>query len=57
MELFDAMASPPSVTHRFNTTLHGRLTLNVLLFARFEREITSERIRGSAPQAQGYGQA
>jgi DNA invertase Pin-like site-specific DNA recombinase len=57
VELFDAMASPPSVTHRFNTTLHGRLTLNVLLFARFEREITSERIRGSAPQAQGYGQA
>jgi site-specific DNA recombinase len=36
-----------SVTQQFNTTTStGRLTLNVLLsFARFEREVTSERIR------------
>jgi site-specific DNA recombinase len=36
-----------SVTQQFNTTSSmGRLTLNVLVsFARFEREVTGERIR------------
>ena len=48
VELFDAHGvSFVSVTQQFNTTTSmGRLTLNVLLsFARFEREVTSERIR------------
>src|SRR5665647_2933560 len=49
VELFDAQGvSFVSVTQQFNTTTSmGRLTLNVLLsFAQFEREVTSERIRG-----------
>src|SRR5712692_521808 len=48
VEIFDAAGvSFVSVTQQFNTTTSmGRLTLNVLLsFARFEREVTSERIR------------
>src|SRR3954454_13424966 len=48
VELFDQHGvSFVSVTQQFNTTTSmGRLTLNVLLsFARFEREVTSERIR------------
>ena len=48
VELFDSHGvSFVSVTQQFNTTTSmGRLTLNVLLsFARFEREVTSERIR------------
>jgi DNA invertase Pin-like site-specific DNA recombinase len=48
VELFDAEAvSFVSVTQQFNTTSSmGRLTLNVLLsFAKFEREVTGERIR------------
>jgi site-specific DNA recombinase len=48
VELFDAHGvSFVSVTQQFNTTTSmGRLTLNVLLsFARFEREVTGERIR------------
>ena len=48
VELFDAHGvSFVSVTQQFNTTTSmGRLTLNVLLsFARFEREVTAERIR------------
>ena len=42
-----AKASFVSVTQSFNTaTSMGRLTLNMLLsFARFEREVTAERIR------------
>jgi hypothetical protein len=50
VELFDAHnVSFVSVARQFNTTTSmGRLTLNVLLsFARFEREVTSERIRVS----------
>jgi site-specific DNA recombinase len=37
-----------AATQQFNTTTSmGRLTLNLLLsFAQFEREVTSERIRG-----------
>ena len=49
VELFDQHnVSFVSVTQQFNTTTSmGRLTLNVLLsFAQFEREVTSERIRG-----------
>ena len=49
VELFDCHGvSFVSVTQQFNTTTSmGRLTLNVLLsFAQFEREVTSERIRG-----------
>jgi site-specific DNA recombinase len=48
VELFDAhQVSFVSITQAFNTTTSmGRLTLNVLLsFARFEREVTGERIR------------
>src|SRR5271165_4023871 len=48
VELFDAHGvSFISVTQAFNTTTSmGRLTLNMLLsFARFEREVTGERIR------------
>ena len=48
VERFDARGvSFVSVTQAFNTTTSmGRLTLNVLLsFARFEREVTGERIR------------
>src|ERR1700710_1757204 len=48
VELFDAHGvSFVSVTQQFNTTTSmGRLTLNELLsFAQFEREVTSERIR------------
>jgi len=48
VELFDAHGvSFVSVTQQFNTTTSmGRLTLNVLLsFAKFEREVTGERIR------------
>jgi hypothetical protein len=48
VEIFDAQSvSFVSVTQQFNTTSSmGRLTLNVLLsFARFEREVTDERIR------------
>jgi site-specific DNA recombinase len=48
VELFDARGvSFVAVTQQFNTTTSmGRLTLNVLLsFARFEREVTGERIR------------
>ena len=47
-EMFDQHGvSFVSVTQQFNTTTSmGRLMLNVLLsFARFEREITGERIR------------
>jgi DNA invertase Pin-like site-specific DNA recombinase len=46
VELFDAHdVSFVSVTQQFNTTTSmGRLTLNVS-FVRFEREVTSERIR------------
>src|SRR5260221_14463046 len=48
VEAFDARGvSFVSVTQQFNTTTSmGRLTLNVLLsFAKFEREVTGERIR------------
>jgi site-specific DNA recombinase len=48
VEILDSKgASFVSVTQQFNTTTSmGRLTLNVLLsFARFEREVTGERIR------------
>ena len=48
VDVFDAHdVSFVSVTQQFNTTTSmGRLTLNMLLsFARFEREITGERIR------------
>src|SRR3954462_13193465 len=48
VEIFDKrQVSFVSVTQQFNTTTSmGRLTLNVLLlFAQFEREVTSERIR------------
>jgi DNA invertase Pin-like site-specific DNA recombinase len=48
VEVFDAgSVSFVAVTQQFNTTSSmGRLTLNVLLsFARFEREVTGERIR------------
>jgi site-specific DNA recombinase len=47
VELFDKHnVSFVSVTQQFNTTTSmGRLTLNVLSFAQFEREVTSERIR------------
>ena len=48
VEVFDARkVSFVSVTQQFNTTTSmGRLTLNVLLsFAKFEREVTAERIR------------
>jgi site-specific DNA recombinase len=47
-EVFDRRGvSFVSITQQFNTTTSmGRLTLNVLLsFARFEREVTGERIR------------
>jgi DNA invertase Pin-like site-specific DNA recombinase len=47
-QLDQASASFVSVTQAFNTTSSmGKLTLNVLLsFAQFERDVTSERIRG-----------
>ena len=47
VELFDEhQVSFVSVTHSFNTTTSmGQLTLNVLSFAQFEREVTGERIR------------
>jgi len=47
VEIFDAQGvSFVSVTQQFNTTSSmGRLTLNVLSFAQFEREVTGERIR------------
>jgi site-specific DNA recombinase len=48
VEVFDARGvSFVAVTQQFNTTTSmGRLTLNVLLsFAKFEREVTGERIR------------
>ena len=48
VEVFDTKGvSFVSVTQQFNTTTSmGRLTLNMLLtFARFEREVTGERIR------------
>src|ERR1700751_568770 len=48
VEILDQMsASFVSVTQHFNTTSSmGRVTLNVLLsFAKFEREVTGERIR------------
>ena len=48
VEVFDMKGvSFVSVTQQFNTTTSmGRLTLNMLLtFARFEREVTGERIR------------
>jgi site-specific DNA recombinase len=48
VEIVDAKgASFVSVAQKFNMTISmGRLTLNVLLsFARFEREVTGERIR------------
>jgi site-specific DNA recombinase len=48
VEIFDATGvSFVAVTQQFNTTTSmGRLTLNVLLwFAKFEREVTGERIR------------
>ena len=63
VELFDKhTVSFVSVTQQFNTTTSmGRLTLNVLLsFAQFEREVTSERIRGTRsqrPSARGSGSA
>ena len=41
-----AEASFVSITQSFNTTTSmGRLTLNMLSFAQFEREVTGERIR------------
>ncbi len=47
VEIFDERkVSFVSVTQAFNTTTSmGRLTLNVLSFAQFEREVTGERIR------------
>ena len=48
VEVFDTKGvSFVSVTQQFNTTTSmGRLTLNMLLtFARFEREVTGERVR------------
>src|SRR6516162_8832417 len=47
VEIFDTQSvSFVSVTQQFNTTSSmGRLTLNVLSFAQFEREVTGERIR------------
>jgi site-specific DNA recombinase len=47
VEVFDARGvSFVAVTQQFNTTTSmGRLTLNVLSFAQFEREVTGERIR------------
>jgi site-specific DNA recombinase len=59
VDRFDAKAvSFVSVTQAFNTTTSmGRLTLNVLLsFARFEREVTGERIRDkvAASKAKGH---
>ena len=47
VELFDEhQVSFVSVTQSFNTTTSmGQLTLNVLSFAQFEREVTGERIR------------
>ena len=46
-----------SVTQAFNTTSSmGRLTLNVLLsFARFEREVTAERIRDKVAASKRKG--
>jgi DNA invertase Pin-like site-specific DNA recombinase len=58
MELFDKHAvSFVSVTQQFNTTgSMGRLTLNILLsFARFEREIISERTRDKMSAARRKG--
>jgi site-specific DNA recombinase len=58
VELFDAHGvSFVSVTQQFNTTTSmGRLTLNVLLsFAQFEREVTSERIRGKIAASKRKG--
>jgi site-specific DNA recombinase len=58
VELFDAHGvSFVSVTQQFNTTTSmGRLTLNVLLsFAQFEREVTSERIRGKIAASKQKG--
>jgi site-specific DNA recombinase len=47
VEAFDAKSiSFVAVTQQFNTTTSmGRLTLNVLSFAQFERELASERVR------------
>ncbi|GHT89864.1 hypothetical protein FACS1894101_1330 [Betaproteobacteria bacterium] len=46
-----------SVTQQFNTTTSmGRLTLNILLsFARFEREVTGERIRDKFAASKAKG--
>jgi len=50
-------ASFVSVTQAFNTTNStGRLTLNVLLsFAKFEREVTAERIRDKVAASKAKG--
>jgi len=58
VERFDAAGcSFVSVTQAFNTaTSMGRLTLDVLLsFARFEREVTAERIRDKIAAAKKKG--
>src|SRR3984957_16073765 len=58
VDLFDAHGvSFISVTQAFNTTTSmGRLTLNMLLsFARFEREITGERIRDKVAASKRKG--
>ncbi|MFC3085394.1 recombinase family protein [Tabrizicola soli] len=58
VEIFDRHGvSFVSVTQAFNTTTSmGRLTLNVLLpFARFEREVTGERIRDKIAASKAKG--
>ena len=52
-----APASFVSVTQAFNTTSSmGKLTLNILLsFARFERDVTSERIRDKIQASKSRG--
>jgi len=57
VEIVDAKgASFVSVAQKFNMTISmGRLTLNVLLsFARFEREVTGERIRDRIAAGCGF---
>jgi site-specific DNA recombinase len=57
VELFDEHdVSFISVTQSFNTTTSmGRLTLNMLSFAQFEREITGERIRDKVAASKKKG--
>jgi DNA invertase Pin-like site-specific DNA recombinase len=58
VEVFDAASvSFVSVTQSFNTTTSiGRLTLNMLLsFARFEREVTGDRIRDKIAASKARG--